>query len=94
MQNLVGQLLFIVVVASMGISYFIGGFLAIPFAMIHVLLGFVIGDTIRLKKSKLFMLMASAIVLLVTIVIEYVIVVLLFKFNPVKEMLAYHERSI
>ena len=35
------------------------------------------------------MLMASAIVLIVNIVIEYVILVLLFKFNPVKEMLAY-----
>ncbi|EPD50904.1 hypothetical protein HMPREF1210_02412 [Paenisporosarcina sp. HGH0030] len=78
-----------VVVLSMGISYFIGGLMAIPFALIHVLLGFIIGDTIRLKKSKLFMLMASAIVLIVSIVIEYVILVLLFKFNPVKEMLVY-----
>ncbi|WP_342542590.1 DUF2232 domain-containing protein [Paenisporosarcina sp. FSL H8-0542] len=78
-----------VVVLSMGISYFVGGLMAIPFALIHVLLGFIIGDTIRLKKSKLFMLMASAIVLIVSIVIEYVILVLLFKFNPVKEMLVY-----
>lgn len=78
-----------VVVLSMGISYFIGGLMAIPFALIHVLLGFIIGDTIRLKKSKLFMLMASAIVLIVSVVIEYVILVLFFKFNPVKEMLVY-----
>jgi len=78
-----------VAVLCIGMSYFIGGLLAIPFALIHVLLGFIIGDTLRLKKSKLFMLMATAIVLLVTIVIEYVLVVLAFNFNPVKEMVAY-----
>lgn len=78
-----------VVVLCLGISYFIGGFIAIPFALFHILLGFVIGDTIRLKRSKLYMLMAAAIVLVISVVVEYVILVLLFNFNAVKEMMAY-----
>jgi uncharacterized protein YybS (DUF2232 family) len=77
----------LVTLVSIGISYFIGGLLAVPFAMIHALLGLVIGDAIRLKKSKLFMLLSTAIVLLVSIVIQYVVVVLTFKFNPVNALL-------
>ena len=42
---------------------FIGGLLAVPIAMIHVYWVLLVGGTIRMKKSKLFMLLASAIVL-------------------------------
>ncbi len=77
----------LVTVVSIGISFFIGGLLAVPFSMIHALLGLVIGDAIRMKKSKLFMLLSTVIVLLATIVIQYVVVVLLFGVNPVKELL-------
>lgn len=77
----------LVTIVSIGISYFIGGLLAVPFAMIHALLGLVIGDAIRMKKSKLFMLLSTAIVLLGSIVIQYVVVVLTFNFNPVKALL-------
>ncbi|MGB5944483.1 YybS family protein [Paenisporosarcina sp.] len=77
----------LVTIVSIGISYFIGGLLAVPFSMIHALLGLVIGDAIRMKKSKLFMLLSTAIVLLVTLVIQYVIVILTFEFNPVTSLL-------
>jgi len=77
----------LVTVVSIIMSLFIGGLLAIPFAMIHALLGFTIGDAIRTKKSKLFMLHSTAVVLLVTIVMQYVIVVLTLGINPVKELL-------
>ena len=77
----------LVTVVSIGISFFIGGLLAVPISMIHALLGLVIGDAIRMKKSKLFMLLSTVIVLLATIVIQYVVVVLLFGVNPVKELL-------
>ncbi|WP_019415738.1 YybS family protein [Paenisporosarcina sp. TG20] len=78
----------LVTVVSIFISLFIGGLLAVPFAMIHAFLGLVIGDAIRLNKSKLFMLLSTTIVLLVTISIQYVVTVLVFNFNPVKEFLA------
>ncbi len=77
----------LVTIVSIGISYFIGGLLAVPFAMIHALLGLVIGDAIRMKKSKLFMLLSTTIVLLISIAIQYVVVVLAFDFNPVKALL-------
>ncbi len=78
----------LVTVVSIFMSILVGGWLAVPFAMIHALLGFIIGDAIRLKKSKLFMLLSTGIVLLLTISIQYVISVLLFEFNPVKELMA------
>ncbi|WP_017378777.1 YybS family protein [Paenisporosarcina sp. TG-14] len=77
----------LVTVVSIIMSLFIGGLLAIPFAMIHALMGFTIGDAIRTKKSKLFMLLSTAGVLLVNIVMQYVIVVLTIGINPVKELL-------
>lgn len=77
----------LVTIVSIGISYFIGGLLAVPFSMIHAVIGLVIGDAIRMKKSKLFMLLSTSIVLLATIVIQYVVVVLIFDFNPVDALL-------
>lgn len=77
----------LVTAVSIFMSLFIGGLLAIPFAMIHAVLGLVIGDAIREKKSKLFMLLSSSILLLLTISVQYVVTVLLFDFNPVKELM-------
>lgn len=72
---------------SIGMSFFIGGLLAIPLAMVHAPLGLVIGDTIRTKKSKLFMLMATGLTLLITMTIQYVVAVITFEYNPVKELM-------
>lgn len=77
----------LVTIVSIGISYVIGGLFAVPFAMIQALLGLVIGDAIRLKKSKLFMLLSTTIVLLISIAIQYLVVVLAFDYNPVKALL-------
>jgi len=76
-----------VTVVSIGMSFFIGGLLAIPLAMVHAPLGFIIGDNIRTKRSKLFMLLSTGIVLLISMAIQYVITVLLFEFNPVEELM-------
>ena len=77
----------LVTVLSIGMSFFIGGLLAIPLAMVHAPLGFIIGDNIRTKKSKLFLLLSTGIVLLISTAIQYVITVILFEFNPVKELM-------
>jgi len=76
-----------VALVSIVMSFFIGGLLAIPLAMVHAPIGFIIGDTIRTKKSKLFMLMSTGIVVLITMVIQYVVAVIMFNFNPVKELM-------
>ena len=82
-----------VTLVSIGMSFFIGGLLAIPLALVHAPLGFIIGDTIRTKKSKLFMLMSTGLVLLVSMVIQYVVAVIMFEFNPVKELMTMTKES-
>ncbi|WP_075619691.1 YybS family protein [Paenisporosarcina indica] len=76
-----------VTIISIGMSFFIGGLLAVPLGMIHAPLGFVIGDAIRTKKSKLFLLMSTGLTLLISMMIQYVIAVITFEFNPVKELI-------
>lgn len=47
------------------------GIVMLPFAFIMALLGVVIGDAIRLKKSKLYLLMSSGISVLLSIALVY-----------------------
>jgi uncharacterized protein YybS (DUF2232 family) len=72
---------------SIGMSFFVGGLLALPLAFIHAPLGFVMGDAIRRKKSKLFLFMVSGMTFLITAVIQYVVAVMLLKINLIKEFL-------
>ena len=54
------------------ISILVGGIPLIPFALVFGLLGFVIGDTIKSGKSKLYTFMASGLTLLTLTIMMYV----------------------
>ncbi|MET0785789.1 MAG: YybS family protein [Paenisporosarcina sp.] len=77
----------LVTVISIGMSFFVGGLLALPLAFIHAPLGFIIGDSIRRKKSKLYLFIASGMMFLFSTVVQYVIAVILLGVNPIEEFL-------
>lgn len=77
----------LVTVVSMGMSFFVGGLLALPLAFIHAPLGLVIGDSIRRKKSKLYLFIAAGMMFLFTTVVQYLVAVLLLGINPIEEFL-------
>jgi len=83
----------LVTVISIGMAFFVGGLLALPLAFIHAPLGFVMGDAIRRKKSKLYLLIASGMTFLISTVIQYVITVMLFNINPIQEFLLLLRKS-
>lgn len=77
----------LVTVVSIGMSFFVGGLLALPLAFIHAPLGLVIGDSIRRKKSKLYLFIAAGMMFLFTTVVQYLVAVLLLGINPIEEFL-------
>ncbi len=68
------------------LSLLVGGILLVPFAFIHGLLGFVVGDTVKNGKTKLYTLMATGLSLLITGMMMYVVAVFLFGFNAIDEL--------
>lgn len=72
---------------SIVMSFFVGGFLALSWALLYAPLGIVIGDSIRRKKSKLFLLIASGMTFLISSVIQYVITVMFLNINPIQELM-------
>jgi len=77
----------LVLVVGTILSLFIGGIFLIPFAMIFGVLGVVIGETMVLKKSKLYTFMASGLSLLILMMTFYVATVFLFNFNMIDVMM-------
>ncbi len=75
----------LVAVIACIISFLIGGLLIIPFALIYSAIGVVIGDALRLKRSKVFLLMSTGITTLITFAIEYVISLKLFEIDIIKQ---------
>ncbi|MEO4055351.1 DUF2232 domain-containing protein [Solibacillus sp. CAU 1738] len=67
------------------ITFFFGGVMIIPFSLIFAAIGVAIGDALRTKKSKLFLLMSSSLTLLFTFVIQYIISLRLFEFDFIKD---------
>ena len=74
-------------VISIILSFLVGGIAALPLALIQVPAGLVMGDAIRTKKSKLFMLMATGMTLLIAMVLQYIAAVKLFNVNIVAEVM-------
>ena len=68
-------------------TFFIGGLLIIPFALIYAAIGVVMGDALRLKRSKVFLLMSTGITTLITFAIEYVISLKLFEMDIIKRFM-------
>ncbi|WP_301108841.1 DUF2232 domain-containing protein [Sporosarcina sp.] len=78
---------FAVMAAVSLIALLIGGLLSVPTAVVMALIGFVIGDSIRTGKSKLYIFMATGLTLLVSLTVLYLGTVWLLKVNPVEQFL-------
>lgn len=77
----------LVAVAAILISSLLGGLFSIPAAVILVLVGFVMGETLQAKKSKFYTVMAVGMTVLLSAVATYVGGVLLFQFNAIDAMM-------
>jgi len=76
-----------VAILAIAITFFIGGLLILPFSFIFASIGVVIGITLQLKKSKIFLLMATGLTVLITFAIDYLITLKLFEFDFIKELM-------
>lgn len=76
-----------VLVAVLGciIPFFFGGLLALPFSFIFAAIGVVMGDALRLKRSKVYLLMTTGVTILITFAIEYLISLKLLETDFIKE---------
>ncbi|RUL49448.1 MULTISPECIES: YybS family protein [Lysinibacillus] len=89
-----------ILVAILGciIPFFLGGLLIVPFALIFASIGVVMGEALRLKKSKVYLLLSSTITVLITFALQYVISIKLFETDFIKEamqiMRESYEKSI
>ncbi|QBQ06588.1 DUF2232 domain-containing protein [Sporosarcina pasteurii] len=64
----------------------IGGLFLLPIAFVFGALGFVIGETIRSQKSKLYIFMAAGLTFLIATIILYLVSVILFGINMIDEL--------
>ncbi|MBO0587546.1 YybS family protein [Sporosarcina sp. E16_8] len=78
---------FLVYATGVVLSLLIGGILLVPFAIVHGILGFIIGETIMMGKTRLYIFMASGLTLLITGMVVYVGAVLFFGFNMIDELM-------
>lgn len=76
-----------VTIAAIIVTFFIGGLLLMPAAMIFAAAGMTIGDAIYNKKSKVFMFLSTSVILIITFAIQYVIAVRLFAVDFIRESL-------
>ncbi|CAM5197648.1 putative protein YybS OS=Ureibacillus acetophenoni OX=614649 GN=SAMN05877842_105187 PE=4 SV=1 [Ureibacillus acetophenoni] len=76
-----------VAILAIAITFFIGGLLILPFSFIFASIGVVMGITLQLKKSKIFLLMATGLTVLITFAIDYLITLKLFEFDFIKELM-------
>ncbi|AQQ54917.1 YybS family protein [Planococcus lenghuensis] len=69
------------------LTFIIGGLPALPLALAYVPLGLAIGLSIHQKKSKLFLFLASALVLLASVIVQYAAAVLFLGVNVFEQYL-------
>ena len=69
------------------LSFIIGGVSGLIFGLLVPPLGFIIGDLIQAKKSKLYMLMTTGIFLLLMSAVQYIISNLFFNMNVLKQFI-------
>lgn len=77
----------LVVAGSILLATMMGGIATAPFAFVFAPMGFVIGDTIQQKKTKLYTFMASGLWILLVFVATYALSVLLFGLNIIDEVM-------
>ncbi|ANU26918.1 YybS family protein [Planococcus versutus] len=75
------------------LSFIIGGLLSLPLALVYLPLGLAIGISIHYKKSKLFMFMSASIVLLASLMVQYVASIVLLDINVLEEFTASFDQS-
>ena len=80
------QSIFVAVIACV-MTFFIGGLIVLPFSFIFATIGVVIGISLKLNKSKLFILMSTGLTVLITFAIDYLITLKLFEIDFIKESL-------
>lgn len=69
------------------LTFIIGGLLSLPLALTHIPLGIMIGYSIYYKKSKLFMFMGSSIVVLISLMLQYIVSIVLLGINILEEFM-------
>ncbi|MFD1204277.1 YybS family protein [Sporosarcina contaminans] len=79
--------IFVVLIAIV-LSLIPGGLLILPTAIIFGFLGFIIGELIVLKKTKLYIYMASGLFMLVSLILLYIGSIFLFNINPIDGLMA------
>lgn len=75
-------------VAGILISLLIAGLVTLPFALLYLIIGLLIGEMISLGKTKLYTFMATSLTLLILGMLAYVAGVFLFQINLVDRVLA------
>lgn len=83
----------LVSIVSVAIAFLIGGIMSLPLAVVVVIIGFVIGDAIRTKRSKVYLFMATAFAVLISIAIEYMVSVKFFNIDILKEVVTNFRES-
>jgi uncharacterized protein YybS (DUF2232 family) len=77
-----------VAVGGILLSLIVGGILLVPFAVMFVLLGFLIAESVLFGKSKLYTFMASGLFFIVVGALVYLIGVLVFEINAIDSLMA------
>jgi len=77
-----------VAVGGILLSLIVGGILTVPFAIMFVLLGFLIAESLLLGKSKLYIFMASGLFFIIIGALAYLIAALIFEINAVDSLMA------
>ena len=80
-----------ILVAVVGalLTFFTSGIIMLPFALILGLLGLIIGEAIRMKKSKLYILISSGIAMLISFAIIHLCTMFLANINLVQTSLQF-----
>lgn len=66
-------------------SLFIGNILILPLSLILAATGFIIGDCLRQKKSKIYLFLATGTVLLLTFAVQYMVLVRFFNIDFIEQ---------
>lgn len=74
-------------VSCLILAFVVGGLLALPLAMVYIPFGLAVGLSIRHRKSKLFLFMAASLVILFSVIIQYVASIYLFNINILQEFM-------
>lgn len=75
------------------LTFLVGGVATIPLSLTFVVLGVVLGDAIRTKKSKLYLLMSSSIALLLVVAVLYVVSIRFLGIDIVRESIELSKES-